>query len=101
MTAYLPRCWIPAVEAMRISPETTHGEISPNDMSVTYISGWMMSHGFRDFRVHGDSRPFGIEIRNSNGTSTVAQPGDYIVQGPQGFYPLPAAFFDTVYERQE
>lgn len=100
MTTYRPRCWIPTAEAMRITPETT-GKVSPNDLSVASICGWMMGHGFGDFRVHGDSRPFGIEIRDSKDTATVAQPGDYIVQGPQGFYPLPAAFFDTVYERQE
>jgi hypothetical protein len=88
------------IEAMWISPDTTarDGGLDPNTQSQAEIAGWMMGHGFRDFKVHGEQAPFGIAIQTLEGVM-VASPDDWIIRGIQGeFYPCKPDIFEQTYE---
>jgi hypothetical protein len=87
------------VEAMLLAAETDeHDFLDPNTRAQAEIAGWMMGHGFRDFRVHGDHRPFGLAIQTLEGVM-VAAPGDYVIRGVQGeFYPCKPDIFEATYE---
>lgn len=84
------------IEAMQIAHDPDDEMVG--DLSVTTVSGWMMAHGFRDFKVHGEHRPFGIAIETLEGVM-VASPGDWIIRGIQGeFYPCKPDIFADSYE---
>lgn len=87
------------IEAMRIDSDTSESEfLDPNTRAQAEIAGWMMGNGFRDFKVHGERRPFGIAIRTLEGVM-VAEPGDWIIRGVQGeFYPCKPDIFEATYE---
>jgi hypothetical protein len=86
------------IEAMRIAAETSHEDfLDPNTRTIAEASGWMLGHGFRDFKVHG-IRPFGIAITTLEGVM-VASPGDWIIRGVQGeFYPCKPDIFEATYD---
>lgn len=87
------------VEAMRIDTEYQPDDfLDPNTRSVAMASGWMLGHGFKDFRVHGDRHPHGIAIHTLEGVM-VAAPGDWIIRGVHGeFYPVKPDLFEATYE---
>ncbi|MGI8682055.1 MAG: hypothetical protein ACR2JO_07990 [Mycobacteriales bacterium] len=89
------------IEAMPIAAETKEEDfLDPNSRSIAEASGWMMSNGFRAFKVHG-KRPFGIAIETLEGVM-VASPGDWIIRGVQGeFYPCAPSIFEATYEPAE
>jgi hypothetical protein len=73
-------------------------DMTSNAASVAAVSGWLLGHGFDDFKVHGDSSPFGLAIGTLEGTM-IASPGDWIIQGVQGeFYPCKPDIFEATYE---
>jgi len=89
------------IEAVHLDPDITEAEdvLSPHDAAHATIAGWMLGHGFRDFRVVGPRRPFGIEIHTLEGVMR-AEPGDWIIRGVQGeFYPCKPDIFEQTYER--
>jgi hypothetical protein len=90
------------VEAMCVHAETSESDfLDPNTRAQAEIAGWMTGNGFRDFKVHGDSRPYGISIRTLEGVM-VADPGDWIIRGVQGeFYPCKPDIFEATYEPVE
>lgn len=90
------------VEAMYLAPEYREGDfLDPNTRAQAEIAGWMMGNGFRDFKVHGKQRPFGIAIETLEGIM-VAAPGDWIIRGVQGeFYPCKPDIFEATYEPVE
>ena len=87
------------IDAARISSDDAGGEgvLDDNRRSVAEVSGWMLGHGFRGFKVCGDG-PFGIAIETLEGVM-VANPGDWIIRGIQGeFYPCKPDIFEATYE---
>jgi hypothetical protein len=92
------------VEAMRIDPDDDNRNedgsesfLDPNRRSIAEVSGWMLGHGFRGFKVALDG-PFGISIQTLEG-AMLAAPGDYIIRGVQGeFYPCKPDIFEATYE---
>lgn len=89
------------IEAMRLDPDFTEPAegLSPHDEAHASIAGWLLGHGFRDFRVVGTHRPFGMEIHTLEGVMR-ADPGDWIIRGVQGeFYPCKPDIFEQTYER--
>ncbi|WP_295035379.1 hypothetical protein [uncultured Microbacterium sp.] len=89
------------VDAMRLEAGTGAklDGATLNDMALTAISGWMLGHGFHDFRVDGDHSPFGLVITTLEGEMR-ADPGDWIIRGVQGeFYPCKPDIFEATYER--
>jgi hypothetical protein len=90
------------IEAMRIEVEISSEDfLDPNTRSQAEIAGWMMGNGFRDFKVHGEQRPYGIAIHTLEGIM-VADPGDWIIRGVQGeFYPCKPDIFEATYEPVE
>jgi hypothetical protein len=73
------------IEAMQISDQ------SPDDnrLSIASISGWMMGHGFTEFRVmpaDGDGL-FGLELLNYNPPRR-ALAGDHVTYERRGFMDL-------------
>lgn len=87
------------VEAKRIDTEHVPADfLDPNTKSIAEISGWMLGHGFRDFKVSRDSFPHGIAITTLEGVMEAA-PGDYVIRGVQGeFYPCKPDIFEATYE---
>ena len=88
------------IEAIRLDegPNETFDGFSPNDLAHARIAGWMLGHGFRDFRVDGDRRPFGLVIATLEGEMH-ANPGDWIIRGVAGeFYPCKPDIFEQTYE---
>jgi len=88
------------IEAMFLSADTVGPSdgLSPHEESHARIAGWFLGNGFKDFRVVGERRPFGIEIQTLEG-AMIASPGDYIIQGIQGeFYPCKPDIFRDTYE---
>jgi len=87
------------IEAMRLHAETSESDfLDPNTRAHAEIAGWMMGSGFRDFKVHGDRRPFGLLIHTLEG-DMLADPGDWIIRGVQGeFYPCKPDIFEATYE---
>lgn len=72
--------------------------IDERDLCIAGASGWMMGHGFSDFAVEGEERPFGIAIETLEGTM-LASHGDYIIRGVHGeFYPCKPDIFAATYE---
>jgi len=68
------------------------------DLSLSAIAGWMMGHGFRDFEIDGERRPFGLTIHTLEGDMNAAW-GDWIIRGVQGeFYPCKPSIFTATYE---
>jgi len=90
------------VEAMQVAAETNDEDfLDPNTRAQAEIAGWMMGNGFRDFKVWGERRPYGIAIRTLEGVM-VASPGDWIIRGVQGeFYPCKPDIFEATYEPAE
>ena len=92
------------IEAMRIDADNDNRNedgsesfLDPNRHDIAAASGWMLGHGFQDFKVCGDG-PFGIAIETLEGTMTAA-PGDWIIRGVQGeFYPCKPDIFEATYE---
>lgn len=88
------------IEAMQLGgaePDDLN-DIDERDLYIASVSGWILSHGFRDFYVYGDERPFGIAIETLEGTMIAAH-GDYIIRGIQGeFYPCKPDIFEQTYE---
>lgn len=89
------------IEAMQIhaSIEVEEGEsLDPNTRAHAEIAGWLMSSGFREFKVDGESAPFGLSIQTLEGVMYAA-PGDWIIKGVQGeFYPCKPDIFEATYE---
>ena len=87
------------IEAMRLHAEIDREDfLDPNTRAHAEIAGWMHGHGFKDFRVHGERRPFGLLIETLEG-NMLADPGDWIIRGVQGeFYPCKPDIFDATYE---
>ena len=88
------------VEAMRLDAGVSSNpdEFSPNSLAQANIAGWMLSHGFRGFRVDGNQRPFGMIIETLEG-EMYAAPGDWIIRGVNGeFYPCKPDVFQQTYE---
>ena len=87
------------IEAMRLHAETSATDfLDPNTRAQAEIAGWMMGNGFRDFKVQGEQRPYGIAIKTLEGVM-VAEPGDWIIRGVQGeFYPCKPDIFEATYE---
>lgn len=70
------------IEAMQINADTevaAGGFLSPHDVSHAAIAGWLLGQGFKDFRVVGDARPFGIEFLDRNNNRVTAEPGDWLI----------------------
>lgn len=90
------------VEAVQLKAETGSRDVlDENCRSQAEIAGWMMSHGFWGFKVHGDKSPFSIAIETLEGIM-IAEPGDYIIRGVQGeFYPRKPEIFEATYEVAE
>ena len=91
------------VEACQISTdsEAPKSGLDMNAASHAVIAGWMISHGFTDFRVAGPKAPFGLDIHTLEGVMHAA-PGDWIIKGVQGeFYPIKEAIFRETYEPVE
>ncbi|WP_219085646.1 hypothetical protein [Microbacterium resistens] len=89
------------IEAMELTEGTgeTLDGLTANDMAHAALAGWMLGHGFTDFRVDGDHSPFGLVIRTLEGEMR-ADPGDWIIRGVQGeFYPCKPDIFHASYER--
>lgn len=88
------------IEAMRLHAETSETDfLDPNTRAHAEIAGWMLGNGFDGFRVHGNSRPHGLEIKTLEGTM-LADPGDWIIRGVKGeFYPCKPDIFEATYER--
>lgn len=86
------------IEAMQIDATTVEEDfLDPNTRSIAEVSGWMLGHGFHDFKVHGSKRPHGIAIQTLEGVM-IASPGDWIIRGVQGeFYPCKPAIFTATY----
>ena len=88
------------IDAVLLSADTTatRGGLSANDRAHATIAGWMLGSGFRNFRVHGDRRPFGLLIETLEG-EMLADPGDWIIRGVKGeFYPCKPDIFEATYE---
>jgi hypothetical protein len=88
------------IEAMLLDEGTLDklDGLTSNDMAHAAIAGWMLGHGFNDFRVDGDHSPFGLVIGTLEGEMR-ANPGDWIIRGVQGeFYPCKPDIFDQTYE---
>ncbi|KKI18722.1 MULTISPECIES: hypothetical protein [unclassified Leucobacter] len=88
------------IEAILLNADTVAppgGGLSPHDAAHAAIAGWMLGHGFRDFRVAGNGAPFALEIGTLEGTMTAA-PGDFVIRGVQGeFYPCKPDIFAATY----
>lgn len=92
------------IEAMRIEADDDNRNadgsesfLDPNREAIAKVSGWMLGHGFNQFRVINDG-PFGIAITTLEGVM-YASPGDWIIRGIQGeFYPCKADIFEASYE---
>lgn len=96
------------IEAMRIDADNgnrnddgSESFLDPNRHDIAAVSGWMLGHGFRNFKVCGNG-PFGIAIETLEGTMTAA-PGDWIIREPfptdgRLFYPCKPDIFDATYE---
>jgi hypothetical protein len=90
------------IEAFQIDANNSADStgLDANRLAVASVSGWMLGHGFRDFKVCGDG-PFGIAIETLEGVM-VASPGDWIIRGVQGeFYPCKPDIFEATYEPVE
>ena len=87
------------IEAMRLHAGTDPDVfLDPNTEAHARIAGWMFGHGFTDFNVQGDHRPYGLAIHTLEGVM-VADPGDWIIRGVKGeFYPCKPDIFDATYE---
>jgi hypothetical protein len=89
------------IEAARISASLVpigDTELEENAASIAAVSGWLLGHGCRDFKVHGDHAPFGLAIETLEGTM-IASPGDWIIRGVKGeFYPCKPDIFAATYE---
>lgn len=86
------------VEAMRIEIDTaTPGrhKLDPNTESIARISGWMLGHGYSDFRVHAGP-PFGLMLEVL-GQRVLAEPGWWVVhESNDVFLPCsPETFIQT------
>lgn len=90
------------IEAMLLHAETDGDDfLDSNTRAQGQIAGWMMAHGFHDFKVHGEHEPFAIAIHTLEGVM-VADPGDWIIRGVQGeFYPCKPDIFEATYEPVE
>ena len=90
------------IEAMCLHADTSETDfLDPNTRAQAEIAGWMMGSGFRDFKVHGEHRPFGLAIQTLEGVM-IANPGDWIIKGVQGeFYPCKPDIFEATYEPVE
>lgn len=90
------------IEAMRLHAEIGESDfLDPNTRAHAEIAGWMMGHGFKSFKVHGERRPYGLAIETLEGVM-VADPGDWIIRGEQGeFYPCKPYIFEATYEIEE
>lgn len=91
------------VEAMLLhaGTEAAPGDLlDPNTRAHASIAGWMMGHGFRDFKVTPDpfSPAFGLTITTLEGPM-FARPGWWIIRGVHGeFYPCDPAVFAETYD---
>ena len=73
-------------------------QLGEDDFNIAQLSGWLLAHGERNFKIHGEDRPFGIALITLEGTM-VASPGDWIIRGVQGeFYPCKSDIFEATYE---
>lgn len=91
------------IEAHQISAdsEAPKNGLDMNSASHAVIAGWMLSHGFADFRVAGSKSPFGLDIHTLEGVMHAA-PGDWIIRGVRGeFYPCRSDIFAETYEAVE
>jgi hypothetical protein len=94
----------PAFEAVRLEADTTQpapDALDPNTQSHAVLAGWLMGHGFRDFKVTPmwDSPAFGVFITGTSQGPTLARPGWWILRGLDGdFSVCDPAVFDAMYE---
>ena len=87
------------IEAMRLHAETSEGDfLDPNTRAHAEIAGWMLGHGFHNFKVAAGPRPLGLHIETLEGVM-LAEPGDWIIRGVKGeFYPCKPDIFEATYE---
>lgn len=71
----------------------------PNRLSIAAVSGWLMAHGFHDFKVVTDHGELGLDLYTRWGPEQRASPGDWIVLD-RGVFRVEAkeAFADRWYE---
>lgn len=89
------------VDAMQISADVEvakGGFLSPHDVSHAAIAGWLLGQGFRDFRVVGDVRPFGIEFLDRNNNRVTAEPGDWLILSGGKLTKMSNEAFHQMYE---